>query len=66
MVLEKRAQASLEFLILLSAILIIVGSIVYSIYFASTGLGTSVENEIENTTQQVENLLKLVVPPIIP
>jgi len=53
------SQASVEFLVLLAAILVIIGGIVYTIYFASTGLGSSVENQIENTVEHVENLLKL-------
>ena len=45
---------------MLGAILVIVGSIVLSIYIASTDLGSNVENDIENTAEQVENMLKMI------
>lgn len=57
---SNRSQASAEYLVLLGALLVIVGTIVYSIYLASTALGSNVENDIENTAEQVENLLKMI------
>lgn len=50
---ERRAQAALEHLMLLAAIMAIVGVIVYSIYVASTGLGTNVGGQIDNVRENV-------------
>jgi uncharacterized protein (UPF0333 family) len=59
---RTRSQTAVEFLILLAAVIIIVGGVVYFIYLASSGLGSSVENRIENAVAQVENLLKALRP----
>jgi uncharacterized protein (UPF0333 family) len=45
---ERRSQAATEYLLLLAAIMVVVGSIVYSIYSTSTGLGSNVGGEIDN------------------
>jgi hypothetical protein len=37
---------------------VIVAGITYMILATSEGLGSSVENDIENTVEQIENLLK--------
>ncbi|MDI6814359.1 MAG: hypothetical protein QMD10_12635 [Desulfitobacteriaceae bacterium] len=50
---ERRSQAALEHLMLLAAIMVIVGVIVYSIYVASTGLGTNVSGQIDNVRENV-------------
>lgn len=57
---DARSQASVEFLVLLAAILIVVGVVVFMTYIASSGLGSEVGEELENTVSEVENLLNMV------
>jgi uncharacterized protein (UPF0333 family) len=52
-------QATVEILLLLCITLVIVAGITYMILATSEGLGSGVENNIENTVEQIENLLKV-------
>jgi uncharacterized protein (UPF0333 family) len=55
---NARSQAAVDYLVLLAAVLVIVASIVTIIYVGATDLGSVVEEDIENTVSEVENLLK--------
>jgi uncharacterized protein (UPF0333 family) len=56
---STRSQASVEFLIMLAAVLMVVGAIIFMVYLSATGLGSSVGEEIDNTVSEVENLLMI-------
>jgi hypothetical protein len=58
---STHSQAAVDYLILLAAVLLIVAGIVVTIYATSEGLGASVEEELENTVGEVENLLKGII-----
>jgi uncharacterized protein (UPF0333 family) len=55
---NDRSQASVEFLTVLGAILVIVAVIVYWIQLTAEGMGSDVEGKLENATSEVENLLR--------
>ena len=50
---EECSQGALEYLIMLGAILVVVASIVGSIYVASNALGSNVGGQIDNTMENV-------------
>ncbi len=44
---------------MLVAVLVVVSGITLTIYISATGLGDDVEEKIDNTVSDVENLLKM-------
>lgn len=54
---EKRSQATTEYLLLLGAVILIVGAIMAMIIVATSSLGDLVSGEIDNTRSSVINEL---------
>lgn len=50
---DTRSQGALEYLVMLAAVMLIVGAITYTIYVASTGLGSSVGGQIDNVRENI-------------
>lgn len=50
---ERRSQGATEYMLLLAAIMLVVGTIVYTIYATSTGLGSDVGGEIDNVRDNI-------------
>lgn len=50
---DTRSQGALEYMVMLAAVMVIVGAITYTIYVASTGLGSSVGGQIDNVRENI-------------
>jgi FlaG/FlaF family flagellin (archaellin) len=55
---KKKAQTSVEFLLLLAAVLVTLAGILAYFVTSSSSMGSSVSGEVENTRQEASNILK--------
>jgi uncharacterized protein (UPF0333 family) len=53
-----KAQTSVEFLLLLAAMLVTLAGILAYLVTSSSSVGSSVSGEVENTRQEASNILK--------
>ncbi len=54
---DERSQGAIEYLLMLSAALVVVSGIVLALYRTSAGLGGNVEDRIENVKNTVIDIL---------
>ena len=61
--LDKRSQGAIEYMLMLGAVLAVVASIIYLVLLTFRGLGSAVEDTIENVRKDVIDGLTALLKP---